>query len=91
MGFRDRIGIPRRPEERDCEDAGQVLQCQVDGRMGKLCLQNLSSHGSLVSSALLGWLQDPHVTPPSSSESRAPTFLPLPHLSSPYLKEHVAR
>lgn len=34
----------------------------MDVSVGKLYLQNLSSHDSLVSSALLGWLQGPHMT-----------------------------
>lgn len=63
----------------------------MDGSVGKLYLQNLSSHDSLVSSVLLGWLQGPHMIPTSCSESGAPHLSPLPHLSSPYLTEHEAR
>lgn len=57
---RDRIGVPRCPEESVREGAGQVLQCQVDGSMGRLYPQNLSSHDFRMSSALLEWLQHPH-------------------------------
>lgn len=63
----------------------------MDGSVGELYLQNLSSHDSLVPSALLGWLQGPHMIPTSCSESGAPHLSPLPHLSSPYLTEHEAR
>lgn len=50
----------------------------MDGSVGKLYLQNLSSHDSLVSSVLLGWLQGPHMIPTSCSESGAPHLSPLP-------------
>lgn len=43
--------------------------------MGKLSLQDLISHDSLVSSALLGWLWDPHITPAPALGLGHPTSL----------------
>lgn len=86
---RDRIGVPKCPEVRVHEGSGQAPQCQVDGSMGEALPTDTICHDSLVSSALLGWLRDPHITPSALGLGILP--LSLPPLPSPCPIERETR
>lgn len=85
---RDRIGVAKYPDERVHEGSGQAPQCQVDGSMGKLCLQILSAMIFWCLSPA-GMAEDPHITPSAPGLGIPP--LSLPPLPSPCPIECEAR